>query len=275
MRAGDELLILDAGSGVRALGDRLVSEGVRRVTFLFSHVHWDHILGFPYFRPAAHKGVEIVMHGERKAGIGIDEILSYQAGQAHAPVVVPGKGATLVFDELKPGDTVRIGEVSVRVARMNHPDGCVAYRVEHRGRSMVYATDTEHFADGVDRALEDLSQEADLLVYDSMYTVDEYRGEIGGSKKGWGHSTWNDGVRVARAAGVKRFALFHHDPSHDDRFVTRLEKEARQEFAGALAAREQMVVDVAAGKVRTPKPAAPAAPSHAHHAASARRARAR
>jgi len=274
VRVGDELLILDAGSGVRGLGDRLVSEGVRKITFLFSHVHWDHILGFPYFRPAAQSGVEIVMHGERKAGIGIDEILGYQAGQAHAPIVVPGKGATLVFDELKPGDTVRIGAATVRVARMNHPDGCVAYRVEHEGRAIVYATDTEHFADGIDRQLEALSQDADLLVYDSMYTADEYRGEIGGSKKGWGHSTWNDGVRLARKAGVKRFALFHHDPSHDDRFVSRLEKEARQDFAGALAAREQMVVDVAGGKVRVPKIAAPA-PARAPHAQVARRARAR
>lgn len=253
VRIGDEVLILDAGSGVRGLGERLAAENVSKATFLFSHVHWDHILGFPYFRPASVKRNEFVLFGERKAGIGIDEILELQGAQSHAPVVRPGEGARLVFEELKAGETMSVGAVTVSAGRMNHPDGCLAFRLENEGRSVVYATDTEHLAGEMDRELLRLSQGADALIYDSMYTRPEYLGEIGGSKKGWGHSTWEDGVRLAREAGVERFVLFHHDPSHDDRFIARLEKEARADFANAVVAREGMVLDLAAGKVRKPR----------------------
>lgn len=254
VRAGDEVIILDAGSGVRGLGEKLQSEHLTRGTFLFSHVHWDHILGFPYFRPAARSGNEFTIFGERKAGVGIDEILDHQGEQAHAPVVEPGKGARLAFEPLKPGDAFEVGPATITTARMNHPDGCVAYRVEVEGKSIVYATDTEHVDEGLDKELVRLCQGADWLIYDAMYTSPEYRGEIGGSKKGWGHSTWDEGVKVCRAAGVERFVLFHHDPSHDDRFLARLEKEARAEFPGAVIAREQMVIDPAAASVRQARP---------------------
>ena len=256
IRAGDEVIILDAGSGVRSLGEKLAQEGIRRATFLFSHVHWDHILGFPFFRPAAERGNEFALFGERKAGSGIDEVLAFQAEQSHLPIVVPEKGAKLQFEEIKPGDTFQVGKVSVTTARMNHPDGCVAFRVEHEGHSVVYATDTEHFDEGTDPQLTKLSQGADALIYDAMYTSEEYAGGLGGSKKGWGHSTWHDGVNVAKAAGVKRFVLFHHEPSHDDRFIARIEKEARAEHAGSIAAREQLVLDLAADRVRIPSLAA-------------------
>ena len=257
IRAGDEVVILDAGSGVRALGEKLAKEGVRKATFLFSHVHWDHILGFPYFRPAANSANEFTIFGERKAGTGIDEILSFQAEQSHAPIVVPEKGARVRFEEVKPGDTFKVGSVSITTARMNHPDGCVAFRVEQDGHSVVYATDTEHYEEGTDPALTKLSQGGDALIYDAMYTSEEYRGEVGGSKKGWGHSTWQDGVRLAKDAGVKRFVLFHHEPSHDDRFVARVEKQARALHPGSIAAREQMVLDLVADRVQMPKAPSP------------------
>lgn len=249
VRIGDEVIVLDAGSGVRGLGERLAAERVEKATLLFSHVHWDHILGFPYFRPAADSRNELVLFGERKAGIGIDEILELQGAQSHAPVVKPGQGARLVFEELKPGNTMKVGTVTVSAGRMNHPDGCLAFRLENEGRAVVYATDTEHLAGEMDGELLRLSRGADALIYDSMYTRPEYLGEIGGSKKGWGHSTWEDGVRLAREAGVDRFVLFHHDPSHDDRFLARLEKEAQADFPNAVVAREGMVLDLSSDKV--------------------------
>ena len=255
VRAGNELLILDAGTGVRELGERMISEGIEKATFLFSHVHWDHIMGFPFFRPAARDGKEFVIFGERKGGAGIDEVLAYQAGQAHAPVVVPGKGAWLRFEEVKHADVLKIGPATITCAQMNHPDGCIAYRIEVGGRSVVYATDTEHYADRLDDRLLHVCQDADFLVYDAMFTTDEYVGRVGGSKKGWGHSTWNEGARVSREAGVKSLVLFHHDPSHDDAFIAQLEKDARAEHPGTVAAREGMVLDVARGEVRAPRTA--------------------
>lgn len=253
VRCGDDTIILDAGTGVRELGEQLIAEGREKATFLFSHVHWDHIMGFPYFRPAARENQEIVIFGEPKGGAGIDEVLAYQAEQAHAPIVAPGRGSSLRFEALTGDDEFRVGSLTVRAARMNHPDGCIAFRIEHEGRSMVYATDTEHFSDKIDDNLVALSQNADFLVYDSMYTTDEYSGKVGGSKKGWGHSTWSEGIRVAREAGVKSFVLFHHDPSHDDAFIAKLEDEAKAEFPDSLAAREGMILDLSSGEVRVPR----------------------
>ena len=254
VRCGDSTIILDAGTGVRELGEKLIAEGREDATFLFSHVHWDHIMGFPYFRPAARENREVVIFGEEKGGAGIDEVLAYQAEQAHAPIVAPGRGSSLRFEKLTGDDEFKVGDMTVRAARMNHPDGCIAFRIEHEGRSMVYATDTEHYEEGkLDDKLVALSQGADFLVYDSMYTTDEYSGKIGGSKKGWGHSTWCEGIRVAREAGVKSFVLFHHDPSHDDAFVAKLEADAKAEFADSIAAREGMVLDLTSGEVRVPR----------------------
>ena len=254
VRAGDDLLILDAGTGVRELGEKMIAEGTESASFLFSHVHWDHIMGFPFFRPAARTDVEFVIFGERKGGAGIDELLAYQAGQAHAPLVAPGKGAKMRFESLSADDSMKIGGFTVKTARMNHPDGCVAYRIERDGRSFVYATDTEHYGEQIDEKLVALAQGADFLVYDAMYTADEYSGKIGGSKKGWGHSTWEDGVRVAKEAGVETFVLFHHDPSHDDAFITRLEEDAKKSFPSSIAAREGMVLDMNAGAVKGAAP---------------------
>lgn len=259
VRCGDDTVILDAGTGVRELGEKMIADGRQNATFLFSHVHWDHIMGFPFFRPAARENVEFVLFGERKGGAGIDEVLAYQAQQAHAPIVRAGQGSSLRFEALSGDEEFAVGSLRVRTARMNHPDGCIAFRIEHNGHAVVYATDTEHHADGnPDPNLVRLSQGADFLVYDSMYTADEYSGKIGGSKKGWGHSTWAEGIRVARDSGVKTFVLFHHDPSHDDAFVRTLERECREAFPESVAASEGMVLDAATGEVRVPRSGAPA-----------------
>jgi len=252
VRCGDDLVILDAGTGVRELGEELIATNREKATFLFSHVHWDHIMGFPFFRPAARSGKELVIFGEEKGGAGIDEVLAYQAEQAHAPIVEPGKGADLRFEALDGDEEFRVGGFRIRAARANHPDGCISFRIERDGHSVVYATDTEHYGEGMDASLVALAQGADFLVYDAMYTSDEYAGKIGGSKKGWGHSTWCEGVRVAKDAGVKTFVLFHHDPSHDDAFVTQLEKDCREAFPDSVAAREGMILDVGNSVVRAP-----------------------
>jgi ribonuclease BN (tRNA processing enzyme) len=148
-------------------------------------------------------------------------------------------GARIATREVAPADVFDVGEAVVRVARGNHPGGVVAYRIEHAGRSVVYATDTEHYA-CVDPALRALAEGADVLIYDAQYLPEEYP-----AKLGWGHSTYAHGVELARAAGVSRCVLFHHDPSRTDAQVTALEARASELLPGCMAAREGLVLDLA------------------------------
>ena len=152
------------------------------------------------------------------------------------PVRLAELRAELATRELHPGESFEVGAVSVRAAKGNHPNGVLAYRIDHGGRSMVFVTDTEHYA-CVDPALAALAEGADVLVYDAQYTEDEYRGARGPSKVGWGHSTYVAGVALAQAARVGTLVLFHHDPRRTDAEVRAIEEQARAMFPGAVAAR--------------------------------------
>jgi phosphoribosyl 1,2-cyclic phosphodiesterase len=233
VRCGNQLLILDAGTGLRPLGDALVKrQGPIEVALLMSHFHWDHIQGFPFFTPAYEAGNRIDIYG----AAGVHEVFERQMRPPHFPIGMDAMKATLRFHGIEPDLPFSVGEVEVRAAQLNHPNGCLAYRIAHRGRSVVYATDTEHDAENgrVDARLLALARGADALIYDAQYTPEEYsRG-----KRGWGHSTAEEGARLAREAGVGRLVLFHHDPSHDDAEVARIEASVRAHFPATLAARE-------------------------------------
>jgi phosphoribosyl 1,2-cyclic phosphodiesterase len=125
--------------------------------------------------------------------------------------------------------------VVVRTAPLNHPNGATAYRIEHGGRAFVFVTDTEHVPDKPDENVLGIIEGADLVVYDSTYTDAEFPAKVG-----WGHSTWQEGVRLCRSANVKKMAIFHHDPEHDDQFMEELEDEARRTWDGIIVARDNM-----------------------------------
>ena len=243
VRAGGEHLVLDAGTGLRALGDSLMKGGEPvNVALLVSHFHWDHIQGLPFFAPAYVAGNRVTVWGSSSdgSGGGVREAFAAQMRPPHFPVGLDAMRAALDFRAVTAGERFAIGEVSVTTAPAHHPGGCLAFRIEHGGRSLVYATDTEHHEDGaLDENLRALADGADLLIYDAQYTPAEYRGEgRGPSRRGWGHSTAEQGIRLARAAGVGRLLLFHHDPSHDDAEVARIEAEGRAEWPALEAARE-------------------------------------
>jgi len=144
--------------------------------------------------------------------------------------------ATLDFEDFEAGTTFKLGpDVIVRTIVLNHPDGATGYRIEHAGRSMCLITDTEHTPGKPDDAVLSLIAGADLVVYDSTYTDAEFPARVG-----WGHSTWQEGVRLCRQAGARSLAIFHHDPEHDDRFMSRVETEARAMWPGAFVARENL-----------------------------------
>jgi phosphoribosyl 1,2-cyclic phosphodiesterase len=244
--AGRDRFILDAGTGIRKLGEKLAAEGALETTLLFSHLHWDHIQGLPFFAPVYDRRARIAIVGPRSGEMTLSRALEHQMTAPVFPVRLDDLPAELSFRHVKHGESFACGGATIRVARLHHPGGVLAYRIEQGGASVVYATDTEHHAATADPALVDLAREADVLVYDAMYTEAEYRGERGPSRLGWGHSTWEAGVRVAKEAGVRELVLFHHDPTRTDEGVAEIEALARREHASTVTAREGLVLDLAA-----------------------------
>lgn len=235
-------LILDGGTGLRALGD--AHKGLPLdATMLFTHVHWDHIQGVPFFGPAYHPGSRLRFGGVRRPSGTIRDALAKQMQPPAFPVTLDEFNAQLDFLDLDEPQPVDIGPFKVTWVDLEHPDGVVAYRVQAGRRSVVFATDVEH-GDEVDERLVRFADGADLLIHDAQYTRDEYEGRTGPSRRGWGHSTWSDAVTVANRAGVDLLALYHHDPRRSDDEVDAIETLARSHFPGAFAARESDPVGV-------------------------------
>jgi phosphoribosyl 1,2-cyclic phosphodiesterase len=231
-------IVLDAGTGLRALGAQLMQHGgAHDVHLLLSHFHWDHIQGFPFFTPAYVKGNRIEVYGpERAAGRDVRAALDAQMRAPHFPVGLDAMRAELGFYPVPAGAMFKIGNVMVTAAAANHPGGCLAYRLESGGRSVVYATDTEH-GDDLDSGLVELARGCDVLIYDAQYTETEYA-----TRRGWGHSTPNEAVRLAQATGAGQLILFHHDPAHDDDAISAMETAARAVHPTTTAAREGLEI---------------------------------
>jgi phosphoribosyl 1,2-cyclic phosphodiesterase len=247
--AGETRLALDAGTGLRKLGAELFTESKQRgkhveLTVLLSHVHWDHIQGLPFFGPIFAPGTHLTLGGGATL-TPLRETMRRQMSAPTFPVDWNDLPSTLDYLELRDGARLEVGDARVQVARANHPDAVFAYRVEHGGRAMVYATDTEHYS-CVDPRLVSLSRGADVLVYDAQYLPEEYAGQAGPSRVGWGHSTYEAAAALARAAGVGQLVLFHHDPARTDDGVLAIEDRAHGLFENVAAAREGMTIELGA-----------------------------
>ncbi|WP_163992975.1 MBL fold metallo-hydrolase [Pyxidicoccus caerfyrddinensis] len=243
VRCGDELLIFDLGSGARALGDELLAgaKPVRGSIFI-SHYHYDHLQGLPFFGPIFIPSNAFTLYGSPRNGQTVKQILGGQMVQPYFPVTAEGVfRAQLTYRDLSPTETLKVGPAKVSMLELNHPGGNLGYRVDCEGRSVVYATDVEH-SSAMDPGLFEFARGADLLIYDSMYTDDEYQGRNGPARTGWGHSTWQAAVRAADAAGVKTLVLFHHDPGRDDAGMDKLLRQVRKHRPEAIAAKESMVI---------------------------------
>ena len=244
MQVGGKRLIFDGGTGIRELGKEMMQEMPVEAYLFFTHYHWDHIQGFPLFTPAFSKGNcfhiygAIPPEGESMKQHFIDRVLHY-----NSPIPLKGMQADLQFYELEHGQKMMLHDIEIETGSLNHPNTAMGYRVTWNGRSAVYCSDTEHFSDRLDEHVVHLARGADVLIYDAMYTDDEYHSSKS-PKVGWGHSTWQEAIKVAKAAGVKRVVIFHHEPAHGDDFLDRIGEKAKAVFPMAVMAIEGLVLPV-------------------------------
>lgn len=238
MRVDGKRLIFDGGTGLRVLGQSMLSQMPVEAHLFFTHSHWDHIQGVPFFIPAFIKGNCFHIYGAPAPnGATIEKRLTDQMLHPNFPVPIRIMQADLKFNDLELGEKVEIGEITVENALLNHPGEAVGYRVNWRGYSAAYITDTEHFPDTLDKNVLQLALNADVMIYDATYTDEEYHSKAS-SKVGWGHSTWQEAVKVAKAANVKKLVIFHHDPLHNDDFLDHVGEQACEQFPNTLMARE-------------------------------------
>jgi phosphoribosyl 1,2-cyclic phosphodiesterase len=232
--ADQPLLIFDAGTGARRLGNTLLPEVQSKRTnvhLFLTHFHWDHIQGIPYFAPIYHPNCGITLHSSREPA-DLERILSAQMQPPYYPIDMPTAAASLTYERIESAGT-RLGGLLIRPFPLHHPNGATGYRIESSDASIVYASDHEHGDAAADAILLNYARHADILIYDAQYTPQEYE-----LRRGWGHSTWPMAVKLAQEAGVKRLILFHHDPMHTDQQLSAIVHEAQAEFAQTIAAKE-------------------------------------
>lgn len=273
-------IVIDAGTGIIGLGQKLLRDFFARsakgdaspnvITLLLSHTHHDHTQGFPYFTPAYLGASVIYTFGPRSFHEDIHDTMTKAMLAPYHPVDLEELSSLRTFHHVSEAEVVFFSKDSKKDAQpriMNrfrqkdaafdmgvairniksyaHPKtGVYVYRIEAGGRSIVYATDTEGYIGG-DQRIVQFAKGADLLIHDAQYTDEEYI-DAGMPKQGWGHSTWRMAVDVAKAAGVKRLLLFHHDPVHDDAALDRIERDARAAFPECAMAREGLRVELPA-----------------------------
>lgn len=238
-----QILILDAGSGIRVLGQELMRQNMGRIvgTLLVSHTHWDHIQGFPFFTPAFERNNRFVIVGQKRVGQRLEEILARQIIEPYLPYDYKALDADFHVKEVAAGETLVVGdETTVRMANLNHPGGCLGFRIENNGAVLAYCTDTTHEEGKVEEAVVALARDADLLIHDSHFSLEARQ-----MFPSWGHSSWLEASRAAKAANVKQLALFHFSPDASDDYLEEdMLPRAQAEFPNTFLAREGMVVEL-------------------------------
>jgi phosphoribosyl 1,2-cyclic phosphodiesterase len=240
--------ILDCGTGLRMLGNRWTSENSVRPAeahIFVTHYHWDHIQGLPFFAPLYGENNEFQFYSFRSEFLGPDslrQVFETQMALPYFPVDFSSMSAKRKFRELEGGESFLVGENKVTARHLNHPQGCLGFRIETPAGTLVYATDNEPGDPVLERSLRELAAGADIFVNDAQFTPSQ----LAATKKGWGHSSWKDGVNIAREVGAKTLVLFHHDPDSTDRLVDGLLRDAREHFDSVFAASEGMVITLGA-----------------------------
>ncbi|MFI5236534.1 MAG: MBL fold metallo-hydrolase [Ignavibacteriales bacterium] len=244
----NNIAVLDAGTGIRELGKDFLKSGHKQdeIFIAFTHFHWDHIQGFPFFAPALVKNqkINILALGWGYKLNSLEDIFRTQMRKEYFPVQLEKMGADFNFMLLK--ETKKVFEprvkkptpVLVKTNKHNHPGGAYGYRIERKGKVIVFCTDIEHGI-SIDENVVKFAENADLLIHDAQYTDEELK-----KKSGWGHSSFNQAIEVAERANVKLLALTHHDPDHDDEFLKKMEVKCQKRFSNCFVAREKTEIEI-------------------------------
>jgi phosphoribosyl 1,2-cyclic phosphodiesterase len=239
VRLDDALYIFDCGTGFRSLGQQLQYEanGKPVLAHIFvSHFHWDHIQGIPFFGPLYDSAENrFIFHCSNRTR-SLERVMEEQMASPYFPVDLTEMKARRDFYDLEEG-RVPLGEdVTVQTMQLNHPQGCMGFRLDTKQGVVVYATDNEPGNVLFDKNVRKLAEGADLLIYDAQYLPEEYEAH----KRGWGHSHWREAINVVMESGAKELILFHHDPDHDDALIDKVVREARNYYPRVRAAAEGM-----------------------------------
>jgi len=242
VRVNKHILIFDAGTGIRELGNQLIKEFKSQPTTIhlfISHTHWDHIQGFPFFMPAYSKGFQIIVYGPPARDKSLKDLFKFQMDPEYFPVPLGDLNAQIDMKEVR--EPFRIGDMQITPFYVNHPAVTLAYKISAAGKTFIYASDNEpyrytlhaarkeqlasQYGAELDQKFVEFLTGADFLVCEAQYTLEEYKTKIG-----WGHSPIESVVEFADKASVKQLALFHHDPSHDDNAIDAMVQHAQKLF---------------------------------------------
>ncbi len=221
-----DLIIIDAGTGIRELGNELVRTGRNSINVIFTHPHWDHLSGFPFFKPLYRKDTDIHVRGPRTTRDSVMNIVSKTMSPPYFPVELEDISSDISFHATGP-KSFEIGSVKIQSIPLNHTNRGVGYRLEEDGKSFVFLTDNElahHHPEGRKAAdYMKFSEGADLLFHDAEFTPEEYK-----NTKGWGHSVYLDTVELAMKAGVRKLGLFHHNQDRSDDGIDKIVRHSKR-----------------------------------------------
>jgi phosphoribosyl 1,2-cyclic phosphodiesterase len=242
VRCGERLFIIDAGTGIVQLGAELAASGPPpEIDILLSHLHLDHVVGLPFFRPALMADRVIRLHLGNLRGGTAEEAFERLFSPPLFPITLSQLPGAVEHHGFKAGEDLRFPDgVVAKTMPLNHPGGATGFRFDHRGRAVCYISDIEHVDPWPPADLADFIRGADLVIYDGMFSETEYL-----RCKGWGHSTWQKGMALCRAAEVKALAIFHLHPQHDDTYLEKVEAEIQQQMPEAFLAREGQTLSYA------------------------------
>jgi phosphoribosyl 1,2-cyclic phosphodiesterase len=246
IRTSDEnLIILDAGSGIRPLGISLREECKTGIegTILISHTHWDHIQGFPFFAPLMSSNGQknrFVVVGQKRVGQRLEKVLAGQIIEPYLPFEFQHLTADIDVQEVNDGECFQVGGCTrIQVSELRHPGGCLGFRIESGDSTFAYCTDSSHEDGRLTKGALELASGADLLVHDAQYTLAQRH-----KYKDRGHSSWLEAASVARQAEVGCLALFHYDPDTSDDEMEHILDEARKIFPRTILSREGLILDL-------------------------------
>ena len=245
VRVGDRIFVFDCGTGFRLLGQALEREfGERAFSahVFVSHFHWDHIQGMPFFRPLYDNPKSRFFFHSSGRTRSLEQVMAEQMASPYFPVNLDQMKAVRRFYDIENGSLDMEDGIRIKTAYLNHPQGCLGFRIETQDGVLVYATDNEPGDADFDKGVRKLAEGADILIYDAQYLPEEYAAR----RRGWGHSHWREAVNLVMESGAKELILYHHDPQHTDAVVDKVVENARSYYPEVRAAAEGMEISIGA-----------------------------